>query len=153
MTLLEIARLFLHVREAPIDAAGDTNNTGLRVEAIQHWSGGATDDSWCAEMVWMWMDLACAGQAPVERFQSCEAFRQIAARRGWIVGTPHVGDLALSINAEGLAHHIALVTGTGPLTAIAGNTSPDGSSPNGNGVFEHEISWVGKIFVRIPGLE
>lgn len=152
MTLIEIARLFLYVREAAIDAAGDTNNTGLRVEAIQHWSGGEPKDSYCAEMAWMWMDLACFGKPPVDRFQSCEAFRQQAIANGWIVTDPAAGDLALSINTEGLAHHIALVTVADPLTAIAGNTSEDGISANGTGVFEHAISAAGKVFVRIPGL-
>lgn len=145
MTLDEIARLFLYVREAGA-------NHGLRVEAIQHWSGGQAGDSWCAEMMWMWLDLFFQGNAPVDRFQSVEAFHQTAIANGWAVDAPQPGDLVLSINSAGVGHHIGLVTGVTPLTSIAGNTSEDGVSANGDGCHEHAISPDNKVFVRIPGI-
>ena len=46
------ARKFLYLREA--QSLGQ--NRGLRVEAIQHWSGGQAGDSWCAEFVWFILD-------------------------------------------------------------------------------------------------
>ena len=140
--VIRIARLFLYVREA--QSIGQ--NRGLRVEAIQHWAGGAFGDSWCAEFVWIVLDIFFAGHPPFDRMQSCEAIRAMAQDRGWITSTPSIGDLFLYINAAGRAHHAGFVTALAPLTGIAGNTSPDGSSPNGDGVYEHAIS--AKVFVH-----
>lgn len=145
MTLVDIARLFLHVREAG-------PNKGLRVNAIQTWSGGQLGDSWCAEMAWMWLDLYFKGHAPMDRFQSVEEFHQLAITKGWIVETPQIDDLVISIDSAGLGHHIALVTETTPLTAIAGNTSPLGNSASGDGCYEHAIRPDNKVYVRIPGV-
>lgn len=132
---IAVARQFLYVREA--QSLGQ--NRGLRVEAIQHWSGGQTGDSWCTEFVWLVLDISYGGEPPIDRTQSCEALRQLAGQRGWLTSTPTPGCLYLYINAAGLAHHVGFVTVPDPLTGIAGNTSPDGTSPNGDGVYEHEI--------------
>jgi cell wall-associated NlpC family hydrolase len=48
--------------------------------------------------------------------------------------TPRPGDLVIFDHGHGL-WHVAIVTGSG--TSIAGNTSPNGKSRNGTGVFEH----------------
>ena len=141
MNAVDIARLFLHVREAGA-------NKGLRVEAIQHYSGGQPGDSWCAEFVWLVLDLAYAGNAPVDRFQSCEVLHALAVTNGWITNNPEPGDLFLYINGQGLAHHIGIVTQSYPLLGIAGNTSEDGTSANGDRVAEHAIS--ANTFVRFP---
>lgn len=134
MTIIDIARLFLFVREVP-------QNRGLRVEAIQHWSTGQFGDSWCAEFATMILDLFFHGNAPIPRQGSCEGIYQLAKASGWIADHPVPGDLVLSINSAGIAHHCGIVTQTNPLmTSIAGNTSPDGHSDNGTGVFEHTIS-------------
>ena len=140
--ILTIARQFLYVREA--QSLGQ--NRGLRVESIQHWAGGQSGDSWCAEFVWFVLDIAYGGKPPFDRFQSCESLRKLAVARGWIVADPRPGDLFLYLNDVGWAHHVGFVTLTDPLTGIAGNTSPDGRSANGDGVYEHEIS--AHIFVR-----
>src|SRR5437763_914845 len=81
---VEIARLFSFVREAQSEG----QNRGLRVEAIQHWSKGASGDSWCAEFATMVLDIAFAGNAPVERQGGCEMIRVAAAEAGWITDTP-----------------------------------------------------------------
>jgi hypothetical protein len=141
---VEIARLFAFVREAQDEG----QNRGLRVEAIQHWSKGAPGDSWCAEFATMVLDLAFAGNAPIDRQGSCEAIRRVAAQAGWITDTPQVGDLFLYVNATGNAHHIGFVTQTDPLMGIAGNTSSDGTSSNGDGVYEHGIA--ASVFVHYP---
>lgn len=143
---IHIAREFSFVREA--QTVGQ--NRGIRVEAIQHWSGGAQADSWCMEMLWMWFDIAYQGKPPFGRMQACESLHALAIQQKWLVSSPAVGDIALTVNDAGHAHHVALVTGIEPLTAIAGNTSSDGVSSNGDGVYEHAISPVGKVFVRVP---
>lgn len=131
-----IARQFLYVREVP-------KNNGQRVNGIQMWCGGgnALGTSWCAWFVTFVLDIAYQGHAPIPRMGNCQAIRELAAERGMIASlqTVKVGSLFLYINAQDHAHHIGIVTGLDPLTGIAGNTSPDGSSPNGDGVYEHEI--------------
>lgn len=146
MTLLDIAHLFKFVREAGA-------NHGLRVNAIQTWSGGDDGDSWCCEFATMVLDLFFQGNAPVERTGSCEQVYELAKRKGWLVATPKPGDLYLYVTDEDHAHHIGFVTAAAPLTGIAGNTSIDGSSPNGDGVYEHELTVAPQHvrFVRVPG--
>lgn len=142
-----IARLFDFVREA--QQLGP--NRGARVEAIQRWSLGAPGDSWCAEFATMVLDLAHKGASPIGRAGACEDIHSLALQRGWIRGVPSVGDLVLSIDpATGRAHHVGIVTAIDPLTSIAGNTSADGTSSNGNGVYEHAISNANKVFVNYP---
>ena len=138
-----IARQFLFVREAG-------QNRGFRVEAIQHWSTGQPGDSWCMEFATMVLDIAFQGEAPIPRQGSCEAVHQLARRNAWLVATPVLGDFVLSLNAQGLAHHVGLVTKVDPLMSIAGNTSEDGASSNGDRVAEHVLDPANKVFVHYP---
>lgn len=140
--IITIARQFLYIREA--QSIGQ--NRGLRVESIQHWAGGVQGDSWCMEWVWMVLDIAYQGHPPFDRMQSCEALRGLAQDRGWLRGIPSVGDLFLYVNSAGRAHHVGIVTSVEPLTGIAGNTSEDGTSANGDRVAEHAIK--ATFFVR-----
>lgn len=48
--------------------------------------------------------------------------------------SPEPGDLVVFDHGKGLGH-VAIITGPG--TSIAGNTSPDGKSRQGTGVYEH----------------
>lgn len=141
-----IARQFVFVREA--QSLGQ--NRGLRVEAIQHWSNGQPGDSWCTEFATMVLDIAFQGEAPIPRQGGCEAVRQLARQNAWIVATPSLGDLVLSINDQGQAHHVGLVTKVDPLMSIAGNTSEDGASSNGDRVAEHVLDPANKVFVHYP---
>ena len=141
-----IARQFLFVREA--QSVGQ--NRGLRVEAIQHWSQGQTGDSWCAQFATLVLDLCFQGDAPIPRQGSCEAIHHMGIQKGWIVDTPERGDLVLSINSAGVAHHIGICTISDPLTTIAGNTSEDGTSSNGDRVAEHIVSPDHKVYIRYP---
>ncbi len=138
-----IARQFDFVREAG-------QNKGLRVEAIQHWSSGQPGDSWCMEFATMVLDVCFQGNAPIPRQGSCEAVHQLAKTAEWIADKPSVNDLVLSINAQGLAHHVGIVSKVDPLMSIAGNTSEDGTSSNGDRVAEHVIDPANKIFVHYP---
>lgn len=143
---IDIARQFLFVHEA--QSLGQ--NRGLRVEAIQHWAGGHEGDSWCMEFAWFVLDICFEGKPPFDRQQSTELMRQVADSHGWLTYTAGVGDLVLSLNANGHAHHVGIVTSTNPLTSIAGNTSANGLSSNGDRVAEHTISREAKIFVNYP---
>lgn len=143
--VLAIARLFRHVREAGA-------NAGQRVQAIQAWCGGTVGQSWCCYFATMVLDLYFGGASPIPRLGACQDVYDLAKKNGWITAVPVPGDLLLYVDANDHAHHIGFVTGTAPLTGIAGNTSEDGKSSNGTGVFEHGISWdpKGVVFVRYP---
>ena len=142
--VLGIARLFLFVREA--QSVGQ--NRGLRVEAIQHWSAGQVGDSWCAEFVTMVLDLAYQGNAPIPRQGSAEAIRAMCETNHYLTTGPAPGDLFFYVRPDGTAHHIGFVTSTDPLTGLAGNTSADGTSSNGDRVAEHAIS--ATVFAHLP---
>jgi hypothetical protein len=148
--VVEIARQFRYVREARTDE--EIQNTGLRVEAIQHWSAGQPRDSWCMEFLWMVFDIAYQGEPPFDRMQACQQLLELAREKGWmILEDPHAGDVVLTVHPDTQhAHHVALITSNDPLTAIAGNTSPSGTSSDGDGVHEHYITAVNKVFVRVP---
>lgn len=137
-----VARILSFVREAQIQ------NTGQRVEAIQHWCGSVKGDSWCADFVTMVLDIAYQGKSPIPRCGSCQEIYELAQQRGWVTNKPVINDLFLYVNENNHAHHVGIVTGVAPLCGIAGNTSPDGKSTNGTGVYEHEIH--ATTFVHYP---
>ena len=131
---VDIAREFLFMREA------NPQNTGLRVEAIQHWCNGEKGDSWCCEFATMVLDICFQGNSPIPRLLACQEVYNMAKKNGWITLHPVKGDLFLYVNDDDHAHHIGIVTENGGGVGIAGNTSEDGTSSNGNGVYEHAIS-------------
>lgn len=144
------ARKYLYLREA------GGQNRGARVEAVQHWALGQPGDSWCDEFaVGMVLDICFQGQSPfprkTETNASVEATRVFAESQGWLTSTPAIGDLVVSIDpTTDRGHHIGIVTETTPLTSIAGNTSEDGVSSNGDRVAEHVISPANKVFIHYP---
>lgn len=145
-----IARQFSYVREAT-----GPQNTGQRVEAIQKWSGGLVGQSYCCHFATMILDICFQGNAPIPRLGACQDVYNIAKQNGWITDSPNVDDLFLYVNTDDHAHHIGIVTGVQKLSGkvvsvsgIAGNTSPDGKSSNGDGVHEHDISTT--VFVAYP---
>jgi hypothetical protein len=144
------ARMFLFVREV-----SGKQNFGQRVEAIIKWCGGTAGDSYCCYFVTMVLDICFQGNSPIPREGSCQVVYDLAKKNGWVTSTPSVGDLFLYVDENGHAHHIGFVT-TIPyirdprasLAGIAGNTSEDGKSSNGTGVFEHGIN--AKVFIHYP---
>jgi len=129
----DIARQFLFIREAG-------QNTGQRVEAIQKWSGGSKGDSWCCEFATLVLDICFQGASPVPRLQACQDVYDLAKKNGWLTDTPVKDDLFLYVNADDHAHHIGIVTADGGTPGIAGNTSEDGTSSNGDRVAEHALT-------------
>lgn len=147
--LLWHARRYLFVREV------GGQNRGFWVEQIQHFTGNAAGDSWCASFVSMILATICEGKAhsPIVTTAVCEEIHSEAKRNGWLTTTPSVGDLFLYLDAaDAHAHHVGFVTGTAPLTGIAGNTSVDGRSSNGDRVAEHQLqpSEGSVVFVHYP---
>jgi cell wall-associated NlpC family hydrolase len=153
-----VARQFKYVREAGA-------NRGLRVEAVQHWSGGEPGESWCDDFAIGWvLDICFQGDSPFPRERDIDgstvAALAYARAQGWIVDAPAPGDLVFSVHPDGTPHHVALYTGqvapdgsTVPddqLVTIAGNTDDTGTSSNGDRVAEHPVSRAGKVFVHYP---
>lgn len=143
-SIVAIARLFLHVREA------GGQNCGQRVEAIQRWSGGVKGQSWCAYYATMVLDLAFGGNSPIPRLGACEDIYDLAKAKGWVTETPATGDLFLYVDGSDHAHHVGFVVGVSfaEVDGIAGNTSKDGISNNGDGVYEHAIRT--SVFIAYP---
>lgn len=137
---VDVARQFLFVREAG-------PNTGQRVEAIQKWCGGSPGDSWCCEFATMVLDICFQGESPIPRGAVVQDVLDFAGDRGWLTYKPEPGDLFLYTN-NAHAHHIGFVTGVNPMVGIAGNTSEDGTSSNGTGVYEHAIRT--PLFIKYP---
>lgn len=138
---IDIARQYRFIRES-------TQNHGQRVEGIQRWCGGIPGDSWCAYFATMVLDIAYQGNSPILREGNVQHIRELAASKKWLTTYPEMGDLFLYVNSDNHAHHIGFVTNTTPLLGIAGNTSEDGKSSNGNGVYEHGIN--ASLFITYP---
>lgn len=143
---VDIFRQFLFVREA-------SQNRGQRVEGIQRWSGGNPGDSWCCQLCTMVLDICFGGKSPIPRCGACQTVYDLAKLKGWLLkdtDTPLPGDIYLYVNDADHAYHIGIYTGN--KNGIAGNTSEDGTSSNGNGCYEHQISMNrSKVkFVRYP---
>ena len=154
MTALELARKLKYVRELQ-------GNTGQRVEAIQKWGGGKAGDSWCAFFVTMVLDIVYEGKCPLPRTGSCDVILQRAHAEHWIVAAPEPGDLYLRLNSPTDAHHVGFCTtelydnadGQRVFGQISGNTSADGLSSNGDGVYEREVRFTSPdkiVFVHVP---
>lgn len=129
----EIARQYLPLREAAIQ------NTGQRVEAIQKWGGGSKGQSWCCYFATMILDICFEFNAPIPRLGACQDVYNMAKQKEWLTTNPVVNDIFLYVNDADHAHHIGIVTQDGGGIGIAGNTSEDGKSSNGNGVYEHAL--------------
>ncbi len=143
-SMAAVARHFLFVRET------EGPNAGFWVDYFLRFTGNVEGESWCASFVSKVNDIATKGQMTVTRTAGTTLMMENLRAKGRLVTTPQVDDLVFSVNPDGTAHHVAIVTGVNPLTAIAGNTSESGLSDNGTGVFEHPISAAGKVFARLP---
>lgn len=142
-SLTVVARRFGFVRE--VGGA----NVGAWVTWFQRHAGGQAGESWCADFESMLEDIAF-GQHITPNTGSCQTKLDFARGKGWVVSAPAVDDLYFYVNDAGHAHHIGVVSQLDPLIGIAGNTSEDGASDNGTGVFEHEINAAHCVFVRLP---
>lgn len=145
-SLSAVARRFGFVRET------GGPNIGAWVSVFQRFAGGQDGDSWCADFVSFLLDVAYHGKSPLKKTGSTQALLAEARVKGFVVTTPQPDDLYFYVNDAGHAHHVGIVTGVNPLIGLSGNTSPDGLSVNGTGVFEHPLSVdpTHLVFVRLP---
>lgn len=127
-------------------------NRGAWVEFFQRFCKGQPGDSWCAYLVCFVLDVACFGKPPLIRSGSCAVLLNDCRRLRYIVTVPQLEDLYFFVTPEGHAHHVGIVTGVDPLLGIAGNTSSDGKSSNGDGVYEHALNVPPNliVFARLP---
>ena len=143
-----IARQFKFVRET----LGP--NRGVFVEAFQRIGDGKPGDSWCMDFASFVLWVAYQGPSPLPRTGSCDAAYQVAKQMGYLTDTPEPGDVFFRVDrSEDHAHHVGFVTSVSAdaIGTIAGNTSEDGLSANGTGVFEHDVAPSPSLaFVRLP---
>lgn len=153
-----IMRMHLHVREA--QSLGQ--NKGARVEGIQRWALGAPGDSWCCELaIGKALDMAFQGQSPFTRSTEVNASTvealKFATAQNWVVPLSQAvpGDLVFHVHPDGTPHHVGILVevvsvADRQIITIAGNTSEDGVSSNGDRVAERQMSADGKVFVQYP---
>ncbi len=128
-------------------------NRGVFVEAFQRIGDGKPGDSWCMDLVSFVLWVCYQGPAPLPRTGACAVAFEVAKQNGWITKNPAVNDVFFRVDETGHAHHVGLVTRvySDRVGSIAGNTSEDGLSSNGTGVFEHDLSFKPSlVFVHIP---
>lgn len=146
-SLTAVARHLLFIRET----LGP--NRGFWVNKLQREAGGKDGDSWCADFVSFVLDIAYMGLSPLPKTGSTQRMLDAARRRGWIVSAPALDCLYFFVHPDGAPHHVGIVTDIrdhGIVVGIAGNTSPDGTSVNGTGVFEHQIPTTNVVYARLP---
>lgn len=146
VSLTTVARRLGFIRET------EGPNRGAWVGLLQRFCAGRPGDSWCADFLCFVLDVAYHGKPPIPRSGSCAILLAAARTVGTVQTTPALDDLYFYVTASGHAHHVGIVTSATPPTGIAGNTSEDGSSDNGTGVFEHAIAVdpTRVVFIRLP---
>lgn len=146
-SLTAVARHFLFVRET------EGPNRGFWVAYIQRFTGNAEGAAWCASFTSLVLDIAYKGKSPLT--QSASTITQLtqAKSKGFVVKKPMVDDLFFYVRGDGTPHHTGVVSSIGPLRGCAGNTSPGGTSSDGDGVHEHGLTAPHGdtiVFVRLP---
>lgn len=135
--LVQQARNFLFVREV-----GSANH-GLWVGIFQRFVGIDDGQSWCAAFVCFVLAIVLGGRdkLPFGATGVCEVIHQWAIKNNAIVPLVQAlpGDLFLYVDDNGHAHHVGIATEPRAEEGIAGNTSRDGKSSNGDGVYEHGL--------------
>lgn len=151
--LIQQARNFLFVREV------GGPNKGLWVGIFQRFVGIDEGQSWCAAFVCFVLAIILGGRdkLPFPGYATgvCEDIHQWAVTHNAIVALDEarIGDLYLFVDDNGHAHHVGILTATlSTLGGIAGNTSKDGKSSNGDGVYEHPLDVAPNhlVIVRVP---
>lgn len=148
-SLTAVARHFTFVRET------QGANRGAWVGLFQRHVGIQPGDPWCAAFLSFVGDIAYFGHWPLVLSGSCMALLTNARSKGYDLkpsSAVQIDDLFFYLDASGHAHHVGILTSATPLIGISGNTSPDGTSSNGDGVYEHALTVApGRIaFARLP---
>lgn len=141
-----VARRLTFIRET----AGQ--NRGAWVNMLQRFCNGKDGDSWCAYFVSFVLDVACWGASPLRPTGSTRTMLADCRTKGLVTPKPVIDGLFFYVKPDGTPHHVGIVTDIRPdgtVIGIAGNTSEDGASSNGTGVFEHAISTTSTVFARL----
>lgn len=144
---VEVARQYRFVRET-LGA-----NRGVFVEAFQRIGDGKPGDSWCMDFLSFVLWVCYQGPAPLPRTGSADVAYAVAKANHYVTTGPQVGDVFFRVTDQDLAHHVGFVTRVFPdrIGTIAGNTSEDGQSSNGTGVFEHDVPFGPTLkFAHLP---
>jgi hypothetical protein len=130
--VLQIARLFLFVREVP-----HASNGGRWVEAIQRIGGTTRTNPWCAAFVSTVLGIAYQGKPPLPFTASCDVLLETARAKGWLRDTPSPGAIFLRLVNDNDADHTGFVgrDRTTPWPTIEGNAAESGTR-EGVGVME-----------------
>lgn len=146
-SLTAVARHYTFIRET----LGP--NRGFHVAFLQRFCGGQDGDSWCADFASFVLDVAYMGKSPLHKTGSTRSMLVEATQKGFVVARPKPDCLFFFVRDDGTPHHVGIVTDVrrdGIVVGIAGNTSADGRSANGTGVFEHQIPTTNIVYVELP---
>ncbi len=152
-SLTAVARHLSFIRET------EGPNRGAWVSKLQRDCHGIDGDPWCADFVSFVLDVAYHGGAPLSPTGSTRAMLAQARAKGFSFSGDSAAlkdDLYFFLRDDGTPHHVGIVTvgnASGlQLAGIAGNTSEDGLSAEGTGVFEHALTVAPNriVFVRLP---
>lgn len=129
--IVAIARTYLGVEEDPIGS-----NSGPLIDTWLAFVGAHPGDAWCAAFACDVVHEArvAEGMGPLTFKRSGGALRLLIINDALRTTNPLPGDLIIWDHGNGKGH---VSIKTGDATHIAGNTSPDGKSRVGYGVFEH----------------
>ena len=131
--LLAVAQDLAFIRET------EGLNRGRWVAWLQEFCHGRPGDPWCCDFESFVEHVAYHGHPPTKRTGACQEKLDDCRRLNFMISAPTIGCLVFTLTASGHAIHIGIVTDLHPLTAIAGNTSEDGLSINGDGVHTHPV--------------
>lgn len=139
--LVATARSYLWVREKG-------PNTGPKIDDWLAALGLPPGNAWCAAAACAWaLEAAAATGTGIAFRRSARALGLLEKNPGLVVAAPAPGDLVVWDHGQGLGH-VAVLTAVvsvggavAALAAVAGNTSADGHSRNGDRVAEHAVAY------------
>ncbi len=145
--LIATARTYDYVREK-----GANTDGGGFVDRCQTEMGLSPGHSWCACAVCKWVrDTSTRLGVRTSFKRSASALRLLEANAALVVTDPQPGDVIIwnhTVDPAKPQGHVAILTevvkvdgAVAALAGIAGNTSADGASRNGDRVAEHPVSY------------
>lgn len=135
------------------ESAGPNTDGGGFVDQCQAEMGLTPGHSWCACAVCKWVrDAAMEAGVKVSTFRrSAKALGLLALNRALVVTDPQPGDVIVwdhTVDPSKPQGHVAILTdvvkvngAVAGLAAVAGNTSADGTSRNGDRAAEHPVKY------------
>jgi hypothetical protein len=146
--LVATARKYRNARES----AGPNTDNGGFIDQCLAAIGGHPGQSWCAAAVSAFVKETAEQMGIKVNFHpSLSALRMLSKNPDLVVTDPQPGDIVIwdhTVDPAKPAGHVGILTDVvrvdgqvAGMEAIAGNTSPDGKSREGTGVFEHAVDY------------